>query len=1846
MVPWTSHHHFAESENSRARENRLTWLKKKDKDEVSQSSSLFQGEQDDPLKPTPEEIAYNLDPLTRGMQREPSSLLQEFTEQSDDQIIPLAQKRRAELLRTAIAQRRPGVGVIQKMIDNPETNPKQFRMKLEEILKPKKKPEEDDALQEAMKATRGKMAEVAENAEGERPPTNWELFWKKINQLGNPLYIRLARFLRNPAVAERNVLSPDKAFEDLCNPEKRLDLFQKLAGMRQELVFQGPRNLEDRQHALEDLFAFLTHGQYLLSPEERTFFYDSFVRVGACVSVLDEYSTSLRLEESGAKETSPDKTLYQGKFEGVGRFFEQDRQSSNRTIDGKNGLLERLERASAGEEGEKNAFGILAEGLREGGWIPPVPDTLRYTCTLIALEEIGYLYMQIASGKMESKDASTLTAHVKMLVLETLRRGISGQRREVPFDIKYLDPRQEFDALEKKIRSTPHPTDEEANELILLYAWLAHRGETPRMDKEELRKIMQRAEMTIEDLQNERVRTRKLLPENIREGSPKQLLLALGETENEQALYASTAWQTSTPLGKYLRTSCTYAQLEGVALSEGKSTVTGWLQSDSAPKTLPDMQLLLEKKHADLLPSGEALAKQREYKANVDVKLKKRLDREAAPLHEMSDRDYVENLKDIRKIAKSEEQERTLTAALNQAYDGENRERQKIHALELSLERTNLLDAIEADIHLEARSMRMTYLHDLLQKVEEIKDVDYDPFNHEINAAGALEVLEHLDLRSAAYPLIESEAALAQLHYLKNTVRQPLKEAQEETEKVRKARSAAAALLADAHVQKNASPETRKMLETCALPDAPIGGAAVKALSFFGTHPEVFIDGQKMHEEQKLYSGEKLSEWDRKKEIVLSEIRSVLESYDPHNAYGLEEYFRSEGRVEKDLAKASPEAIQHLHRLEKFAAVLKKFENILKKTPEKGVFEELPEEQFAEKTSLPKEKWAGIVRKREGQECIYLNATRLAEHPQARTAILLEEQLHVLNYAMSRYITPTFFPDVYDILEREGGQLFRTASKQWIERPHGMTNRDFRRDSADEFWAKRRVYYAFGGNQGKLNTKAEREGRGVFTLIQEDIDLFNDLDERGVIPVPREVETRFSQPEREEEKYEAVLAASGDTATLDDDFLAGFEGEESAGASSHAESEGGNAGENLRLCKQAKIKVDAFITTYPDHGPHSAENRAVVAELVKDYEEANEEFLQKKHPEGDPAFENRVKALEKDFGGILKVIDKFDMIREDLRNEPPKTRGIKAIWKNVQWVSFFDIARMFKDIAEDIKRQHNRRQEGKVGRIGESVTHWIPSWVPYLGNLHHDFHDRKQKAEIEEVDHFKKALENVDAFELQDMARHTKNKDHLKAVIILLTERGRMNWNDQDFWRNLNDLSIYKMPVDECARNENLREAWLRKIISDIWEDRDNYRSWKGKNESTFSEKMKNYTPETDRLSNLKGGLAGELEKQLRVYTEFKEKKKHGPMDEAIRPHLYNEIIDYSIRNGKMSMEEKFFYLVQGLSCGLLTMDRLRILAGEGAAGGEGVLNTFPFIDYFYGRNNTKAEIDALAKRLRESTKWEDDKYYRPGLKTTLWLELEVSREDSVRKRLSKGMSKKGGETDHDDMHFFMPRIDYKMIAQLATPQGGGRPQLSPEAWENAYSGYNSFFKSLGFLAKLEEENMGERFTTKDAEQIVQAVAGFVRMDSTMTNRSALDQRQSGLSWLRMKTNKSVVGSDGSKTVYQERQTVEDFIRDLLTEVGYPPADMEDLLYSTEHTGQIPEKAGRIKKLSDDLESTLLQKVTQPGGFDIMKRVLKKHMHLFSSHAGEDYNYEKVKELKKLAKAEAQAPAAASPAHH
>ena len=157
-------------------------------------------------------------------------------------------------------------------------------------------------------------------------------------------------------------------------------------------------------------------------------------------------------------------------------------------------------------------------------------------------------------------------------------------------------------------------------------------------------------------------------------------------------------------------------------------------------------------------------------------------------------------------------------------------------------------------------------------------------------------------------------------------------------------------------------------------------------------------------------------------------------------------------------------------------------------------------------------------------------------------------------------------------------------------------------------------------------------------------------------------------------------------------------------------------------------------------------------------------------------------------------------------------------------------------------------------------------------------------------------------------------------------------------------------------------KTWLRKLVSDIWGDKDKYREWQQSNSSNFTSGKKKFTPEVDRINNLAGGLDAELIKQLKIYTDCK--RRGVPVDDAVQPHMYEEVLHFAIRMGKMSMEAKFFYLVQGIACGLLPAERMRVLAGEE---GDGLLNIFPFIDYFYSKNNSLAEIKALADRLRET---------------------------------------------------------------------------------------------------------------------------------------------------------------------------------------------------------------------------------------------------------------------------------------
>ena len=674
------------------------------------------------------------------------------------------------------------------------------------------------------------------------------------------------------------------------------------------------------------------------------------------------------------------------------------------------------------------------------------------------------------------------------------------------------------------------------------------------------------------------------------------------------------------------------------------------------------------------------------------------------------------------------------------------------------------------------------------------------------------------------------------------------------------------------------------------------------------------------------------------------------------------------------------------------------------------------------------------------------------------------------------------------------------------------------------------------------------------------------------------------------------------------------------------------------------MKINVFLQA--NSSSRTQENILIKNQLEGRRDHLKTEFESNMNIEEDQAFQGRVSTLRGDVANITRAIADWDTAQRDLRHKE-KNRGLlKTFWYGMEIMSINDFIAIYQAIAEDIKRSHHRRQQGRIGRVGKSLTEWITHVpllkdLPYLGTLSAEFHARDKHAEGEEIENWKKSLTEVDSYELQEMLHHPSNADHMRAIITLLAERGRMNWGDKYFWRSLSRFSGYKIPEEECERNENLREDWLRKTISEIYEDKDLFRHWRTQNDGAIKSKKSEYTAEVDRISNMSGGMTQELAKQLKLYVHAT--NHHEPIPDDVQPHLYEEIIHYAMRNGKMTMEDKFYYLVQGIAHGLISRDRLAVIAGEG---GEGLLNIFPFIDYFYGRNNTPDEIRALADRLREDHNPDHDGYYKPGVKTTMWLELEVAREESVQQRLSKGMIKRGQEADHDDMHFFIPRLDYKTIDQLTTPAGGGRPQLSDQAWMNAYTGFNSYFKSFGMVSKLEDEHLG-KFASADIQDVIRSIATFVRMDSIMTERSAFRDnagRRMSLPWLKMRTQRSVVNTN-EDTVYEERKRVNEFVKKVIEAYGLGQEYIDTMLYDTETLGSFnKDKTDGAMSLSTDFERVLLDAVKSQGAGKL-KDILKASEENFSSH-NEDYKYDYVRNEAERQRRQANDPHAHTHAAH
>jgi len=480
-----------------------------------------------------------------------------------------------------------------------------------------------------------------------------------------------------------------------------------------------------------------------------------------------------------------------------------------------------------------------------------------------------------------------------------------------------------------------------------------------------------------------------------------------------------------------------------------------------------------------------------------------------------------------------------------------------------------------------------------------------------------------------------------------------------------------------------------------------------------------------------------------------------------------------------------------------------------------------------------------------------------------------------------------------------------------------------------------------------------------------------------------------------------------------------------------------------------------------------------------------------------------IHAFKKQVGNTNDECSKIDEALSDVNTAKKKKKGTLSQRLGIQWLCVLDIIRIYKEFKEDVEGIWKSKQDHITAEAKAALTKNLPSKIfgvkiPILGKyterLPHYAERRKNQLELDRVKKWEDAFKNLDADSLVELIGANPTQDQLRASIQLLVEKGRMNWGDERVWKALNKFSKYQMPIAPCKRSEAMRDKWLHKLISDIWGDKDMYDDWMTNNEGNYDKHKKSYTHAADNLSNVAGKMAHELRTILQLFVEHTDPhtgqlKEGHILPEEVNPHHYEELLHYAMRMGKMSMEQKMFFLIQGIRYHLLPINRLRVLAGER---GE-LLMKFPFLDYFYQRHNSYEEICHLGEKIEEGP----DNKFEPGLKTTIFMRLILLRDSKARERMSKAISKASEGLDHEDIPYLATEFDWSRIQNLFNTYSGTRSKVSVEGCKNAYVGFSEKLKMYAHLARLAKKGEAT-FTVADTRDIATSLAAFVFFDNQM----------------------------------------------------------------------------------------------------------------------------------------------------
>ena len=436
---------------------------------------------------------------------------------------------------------------------------------------------------------------------------------------------------------------------------------------------------------------------------------------------------------------------------------------------------------------------------------------------------------------------------------------------------------------------------------------------------------------------------------------------------------------------------------------------------------------------------------------------------------------------------------------------------------------------------------------------------------------------------------------------------------------------------------------------------------------------------------------------------------------------------------------------------------------------------------------------------------------------------------------------------------------------------------------------------------------------------------------------------------------------------------------------------------------------------------------------------------------------------------IEKVSDDLKAVESEVgkaaRKAPNTEIGIlRKLRLNTSFNSFEDYVQMGKDAYEFFQRRHKRNVADHAASLGMALFTGTDVGREALA--------RKHKAESEEVEQWKGRYKHLDAWhllaELKEIAHGiAPNKDQLKAILQILSEKGRLNWRNQDLWIALNKIqsAVILKPGDKRLLHDPiLLSQRLNTALGNAF-DYDEYTKLERTQGSSYGSEKSKYDPVHKRMQDKLGERLDELLAQHR----------NG---EQVDPILYESIIEYCIKEGKTYAENVMFHLISGMATGLLGCDRGLALGGH--------LNQWPSIDWFPTRQPPYS-TDDWAKLCKQNfaTSFSAGSV-KPDFMNWYWTEVQNSK--PVLERVVKSVNQR--TWDHDWGRSIACLGDSNTAKRFFSGRSG-QEETQVTAVQNAY---------VGAVQWIEENSKNPLFANKEN---FARMAGWVVMSEGMLNGTA-----------------------------------------------------------------------------------------------------------------------------------------------